>query len=112
MSVFVWCAITASAQEAAVEELDRPRIGLVLGGGGAKGLSHVGVIRVLEEHQIPVDVISGTSMGAIVGSLYASGYSADEIETIARELDWNDIFNDGTARGGKHSGENLMISGF
>ncbi|MCF6274630.1 MAG: patatin-like phospholipase family protein, partial [Robiginitomaculum sp.] len=67
----------------------RPTIGLVLGGGGAKGLAHVGVIRVLEENQIPVDVIAGTSMGAIVGALYASGYSADELESITTEMDWH-----------------------
>ncbi|NNC37439.1 MAG: hypothetical protein EX271_05560 [Acidimicrobiales bacterium] len=88
----------ADAQEAVARKADRPRIGLVLGGGGARGLSHVGVIKVLEDNQIPIDVIAGTSMGAIVGSLYASGYSADEIENIARELDWSDVFNDNTAR--------------
>ncbi len=76
----------------------RPTIGLVLGGGGAKGLAHVGVIRALEENHIPVDVISGTSMGAIVGSLYASGYSADELENIVNEMDWHDVFNDKTSR--------------
>lgn len=76
----------------------RPKVGLVLGGGGAKGLAHVGVIKVLEDNHIPVDVVAGTSMGAIVGALYASGYSADEIDNIARELDWSDIFDDKTAR--------------
>ena len=83
----------------AVEPDGRPTVGLVLGGGAAKGLSHVGVLKVLEDNQIPVDVIAGTSIGAIVGSLYASGYSVDEIETIATELDWNGIFADGTDRG-------------
>lgn len=101
LCAFVWLTIgvpSADAQEAVAPKADRPRIGLVLGGGGARGLSHVGVIKVLEDNQIPIDVISGTSMGAIVGSLYASGYSADEIESITRELDWNDVFNDDTAR--------------
>ena len=70
----------------------------MLGGGGAKGLAHVGVIKVLEENQIPIDVIAGTSMGAIVGALYASGYSADELEHITTEMDWHNVFNDKTAR--------------
>ena len=58
----------------------RPRIGLVLGGGGAKGAAHVGVLDVLDELRIPVDCIVGTSMGALVGGTYASGLSADELE--------------------------------
>lgn len=86
------------AQENNPQTKTRPRIGLVLGGGGAKGLAHVGVIKVLEENQIPIDVIAGTSMGAIVGALYASGYSADELENITREMDWHNVFNDKTAR--------------
>ncbi len=77
---------------------NHPTIGLVLGGGGAKGLAHVGVIKALEENHIPVDVISGTSMGAIVGALYASGYSADELENIVKDMDWHDVFNDKTSR--------------
>jgi NTE family protein len=85
-------------QSGAKEADGRPTVGLVLGGGGAKGLAHVGVIKVLEENHIPVDVISGTSMGAIVGSLYASGYTADELSVITNALDWNDVFNDKTAR--------------
>ena len=58
----------------------RPRIGLVLGGGGARGSAHVGVLKVLEEMRIPIDYITGTSMGSIVGGLYASGFTPDEIE--------------------------------
>ena len=96
---FIWGGVTAAyAQAPEREQLDRPTVGLVLAGGGARGLSHVGVIKALEENQIPVDVISGTSMGAIVGALYASGYSADELEEITTSLDWADIFNDATAR--------------
>ncbi|MCH7931026.1 MAG: patatin-like phospholipase family protein, partial [Proteobacteria bacterium] len=59
--------------------LERPKIGLVLAGGGAKGAAHVGVIKVLEELGVPIDYIAGTSMGAIVGGLYASGLSSDEL---------------------------------
>ena len=74
------------------EGKERPKIGLVLGGGGAKGHAHIGVLKVLEELHIPVDYIAGTSMGAIVGSLYASGLSPDEIEKVLTSVDWDDLF--------------------
>jgi len=76
----------------------RPRVGLVLSGGGARGIAHVGVLRVLEQLQVPVDCIAGTSMGAVVGGLYASGMSADEIETLVRTLDWRSSFADRSLR--------------
>ena len=79
---------TASAQgEQSAAEPTRPiygKVGLVMGGGGARGLYHVGVIKALEEHNIPVDYVSGTSMGAIIAALYATGYSADEMADIVR----------------------------
>jgi len=74
--------------------LSRPKIGLVLGGGGARGIAHVGVIKVLEKNHIPIDYIVGTSMGAIIGGLYASGYSAEELKTIVQKIDWEEIFRD------------------
>lgn len=70
----------------------RPRIGLVLSGGGARGLAHVGVLKVLEQLQVPIDVIAGTSMGAIVGGLYASGMRADELERALLAVRWDQIF--------------------
>jgi NTE family protein len=72
----------------------RPRIGLVLGGGGARGFAHVSVLKELERQRIPVDCIAGTSMGALVGGLYASGLSAADIEREMRALDWPRMFND------------------
>src|SRR5690349_22734090 len=69
----------------------RPRIGLVLAGGGARGGAHVGVLKVLEELRIPVDCIAGTSMGALVGGGYASGMSAREIETFLQTVDWKSV---------------------
>ncbi len=74
--------LPAPAAEAADEPAvaQRPRIGLVLGGGGARGAAHVGVLKVLEELRIPVDYVAGTSVGSIVGGFYASGMSAQEIE--------------------------------
>ncbi|HEX3353441.1 MAG TPA: patatin-like phospholipase family protein [Terriglobales bacterium] len=68
----------------------RPRVGLALGGGGALGLAHVGVLRFLEEHRIPVDCIAGTSMGALVGGLYATGHTPAELEKIANDAPWAD----------------------
>lgn len=64
------------------------KVGLVLSGGGAKGMTHIGIIRALEENNIPIDYIAGTSMGAIVGSLYAMGYSPDDMEALLRSPDF------------------------
>jgi NTE family protein len=77
---------------------NRPKIGLVLSGGGARGAAHIGVIRRLEELQVPIDYIAGTSMGSIVGGLYASGLSVDEIEKILTSIEWNDAFIDESKR--------------
>ena len=82
----------------ATPPLDRPRIGLVLSGGGARGAAHVGVIRALEEMRIPIDAIAGTSMGAVVGGLYAAGLSGDEIDRVFRELDWQEMIRDRAPR--------------
>ena len=76
----------------------RPRIGLVLGGGGARGAAHIGVLKELERLRIPVDVIAGTSMGAIVGGLYATGVRADELEQLVSSLDWSAALADKPAR--------------
>ena len=77
---------------------DRPKIGLALGGGGARGAAHIGVLRTLEEMGIPVDYIAGTSMGSIVGGLYAMGMSPEDIERTIDEIDWTGIFQDGPPR--------------
>jgi NTE family protein len=76
------------------ERDDRPRIGLVLGGGGARGAAHIGVLKELERLRVPVDVITGTSMGAIVGGLYASGMTAAELEELVGSLDWAGALTD------------------
>lgn len=77
---------------------ERPKIGLALSGGGAKGFAHIGVIKALEDAGIPIDYISGTSMGAVVGALYAIGYSTDDLEKIATTLDWDNLFTDNVQR--------------
>ena len=73
---------------------ERPTIGLVLSGGGAKGMAHVSVIKVLEDVGIVPDYITGTSMGSIVGALYAIGYTADEMEDILKEITWSSLMSD------------------
>ena len=92
--------------------LERPKIGLVLAGGGAKGAAHVGVIKVLEELGVPIDYIAGTSMGAIVGGLYASGLSSDELATAIISIDWNDIFDDKPPRANRDFRRKLDDEGF
>jgi NTE family protein len=98
----VVCAALALAQlgvaEAQEIPRERPRIGLVLSGGGARGAAHIGVLKVLEELRVPVDAIAGTSMGAVVGGLYASGLSAKDVENVMTSVDWADAFQDRPAR--------------
>lgn len=77
---------------------DRPKIGLVLGGGGARGYAHVGVLKKLEELRVPYDYIAGTSMGSIVGGFLATGMQSDELGRIVREAEWDDLFKDETSR--------------
>ncbi|MCW8964122.1 MAG: patatin-like phospholipase family protein [Gammaproteobacteria bacterium] len=77
---------------------ERTKIGLVLSGGGARGAAHIGVIRRLEELRIPVDYIAGTSMGAIIGGLYATGMDSAEIEQVLTSIDFEDAFQDKTQR--------------
>lgn len=70
-----------------------PKLGIALSGGGARAISHVGVLRAIEESHIPIKYMTGTSMGSIIGGLYCSGYSIDEIDSIVNSLDWNDFFS-------------------
>ncbi len=83
-------AAGACAQDAAHAE--RPRLGLVLSGGGARGFAHIGVLKALEELRIPFDVVAGTSMGSMVGGGFAAGYSADEIREITLSVNWPRMF--------------------
>src|SRR5512143_1325211 len=86
LAVLAWLTVLSSPAHAQADtqqqpsQASRPKIGLVLAGGGAKGAAHVGVLKVLEEMHIPIDYEAGTSMGSIIGGLYASGMSAEEIE--------------------------------
>lgn len=87
-------ALSCFARLFAADSLPDCRIGLALSGGAALGLAHIGVIKVLEAEKIPVSYVSGSSMGSIVGGMYACGYSGIQIESIVRRTDWNRLFND------------------
>src|SRR5262245_8271743 len=87
--LFVLFASVCFAQESAPA---RPKIAVVLSGGGARGFAHVGVLQWFEEHKIPVDMIAGTSMGGLVGGMYATGMSPDELRQMVSGIDWADLF--------------------
>ncbi len=88
--VFVFSAIAVASQEPA-HDRKQPKIGLVLEGGGALGLAHIGVLQWLEEHHIPISYVAGTSMGGLVGGIYATGDSPAEIRELTEQIDWNDV---------------------
>ncbi|MFN8206791.1 MAG: patatin-like phospholipase family protein [Bacteroidales bacterium] len=92
--LFITIALFPGIIHAQEKTARKPKIGLVLSGGGAKGLAHIGVLKVLEEAGIHVDYIAGTSMGSIVGGLYAIGYNASELEKIVQDQNWITLLND------------------
>ena len=116
--IFVFCLLAAgvtldargidpAADSAAVAQMrermaeirkNRPTVALVLSGGGAKGAAHIGVIRYLESLDIPVDMVLGTSMGGLIGGLYALGYTTDQMDTLVRNIDWHWAFSDKLSR--------------
>lgn len=96
--VFV-ISLSVSGQE--TKAVEQQKIGLVLSGGGAKGLAHIGALKVIEEAGVKIDYVGGTSMGAIVGALYASGYSARELDSIFRATDFTSLIQDNVPRGAK-----------
>ncbi|SHG53693.1 patatin-like phospholipase family protein [Flagellimonas flava] len=97
--VFAFFGLWLTGQHANAQE--EPKIGLVLSGGGAKGLAHIGALKVIDEAGIKVDYIGGTSMGAIVGALYASGYSGHELDSIFRVTNFTKLIQDNVPRGAK-----------
>ncbi len=94
--LLLWAGSATGAEDkqAPVAEAQRPRICLALGGGGARGMAHVGILRLLDEMRIPVDCVAGTSIGSIVGGLYALGFSLEEMEEVVLTTDWEAMFSD------------------
>lgn len=95
LSCLFLCLLPLLAQSS---EAPRPKIGLVLSGGAARGMAHIGVLKALEEQGIRIDAIAGTSMGAVIGGLYASGYKIDELEKLALNIDWRQALSDAPPR--------------
>jgi NTE family protein len=93
--VFLACFISFS------QEHNRPKVGLVLSGGGAKGFAHIGVLKVLEEAGVKIDYIGGTSMGSVIGGLYATGYNAAQIDSIFQSTNFDELINDFIPRSSK-----------
>ena len=89
--ILLMCFLSIGVCSVWAEE-NRPRIGLALGGGSAKGFAHIGVIQWLEEHRIPVDYVAGTSMGGLMGGCYAMGMETDEICQLAEQMQWEKVF--------------------
>lgn len=96
-SLYFYCFIF-SALIFAQEPTQPQKVGLVLSGGGAKGLAHIGVLKALEEAQISIDYIAGSSMGAVIGGLYAAGYSAQQLDSLFRGVDFQKLFNESLSR--------------
>ncbi len=94
--LFILTAFSAKSQNEI--EARQPKVGLVLSGGGAKGLAHIGVLKVIDSLGIKINYIAGTSMGAIIGSLYASGYSGKQLDSIFKELKFDNLINDALPR--------------
>jgi len=99
--LIILIAVSFSLQAQHTEVLSKPKVGLVLSGGGAKGFAHIGVLKVIDSLGIKIDYVAGTSMGAIIGSLYASGYSGKQLEDIFREQDFDVLINDKFPRASK-----------
>jgi NTE family protein len=102
MFFFFFAISFSSLTGYAQDSVRRPKIGLVLSGGGAKGFAHIGVLKVLEKAGVKIDFIGGTSMGAIIGGLYASGYSATQIDSVFRETDFDALLQDYIPRASKN----------
>jgi len=101
-TLFLFISAKSFSQEVKKDSVKRPKIGLVLSGGGAKGFAHIGVLKVLEEAGIKIDYIGGTSMGSVIGGLYASGYNASQIDSIFKKTNFDELINDYIPRSSKN----------
>jgi NTE family protein len=101
-TLFVFLPQKSFSQEIKKDSVKRPKIGLVLSGGGAKGFAHIGVLKVLEEAGVKIDYIGGTSMGSVIGGLYATGYNASQIDSIFKKTNFDELINDYIPRSSKN----------
>lgn len=116
LPLFAWAVLLFFLSMSSTVQAQRPKVGLVLGGGGAKGAAEVGVLQVLEELNVPIDYIAGTSIGAIVGGLYATGYRAAELDSLFRHQEWFSLLTDRrddlSTVPYKDEGETVYVFGF
>lgn len=110
--LFLFLIFSTNCLAQSLVEIDRPKIGLVLSGGGARGAAHAGVIKVLHELQIPIDYIAGVSMGAVVGGLYASGMEPEELVALTRDSNWIDFYTDRPPRASRSFRRKSADTGF
>src|SRR5437762_8777083 len=95
-SVILLCSLIPAVSQTAPKS-NRPKVGLVLEGGGALGLAHIGVLQWLEEHRIPVNYVAGTSMGGLVGGIYVTGSSAAAVKELVEGINWDQVLQGQTS---------------
>ena len=112
LSICILLTVSAQSQNKSnpKNQAERPKIGLVLSGGGAKGSAHIGVLKYFEEIGLPVDYVAGTSMGAIIGGMYSLGYSANELDTLIANLDWSIYMSNNISRDKMSSDDRIRKS--
>lgn len=103
--LILFCTCIFSHANTPLNEPQRKKVGLVLSGGGAKGMAHIGALKVIEEAGIPIDYVVGTSMGSIIGGLYAIGYTPEQLDSMVRVQDWGFLLSDRTPRSEKNMAE-------
>ena len=110
LPMFVWGQqLDLNKLEQLKQSGDPIQVGLVLSGGGAKGLAHIGVLKIIEEAGVHIDYIGGTSMGAIIGGLYAAGYTPQQLDSIFRTTDFGTLIQDELPRSSKSFNEKKRL---
>ena len=92
--IWLIVALMALCGMASAQQQERKKVAVVLSGGGAKGMAHIGALKVIEQAGIPIDIVTGTSMGSIIGGLYAIGYNANSLDSLVRAQDWSYVITD------------------
>src|SRR5690554_3244767 len=100
-ALFILFILVSTLSLSQTKDKEDLKVGVVLSGGGAKGLAHIGALKVIEESGVRIDYIGGTSMGAIIGALYEAGYSANQLDSIFQKTDFNTLIRDNIPRSAK-----------